>query len=251
MTKKSATIYTAEQLSVLDKPRIPKHVAFIPDGNRRWARANGLPAAKGHQKGADILMDIVKAAKALGIKVVTFYIFSTENWSRNPLEVKALLYLLNTYLKTNCSVMQSNGIRMQSIGDLSRFPSGVRKTIETTKEATSACEDIQMVLALNYGARDELRRAAQKLCEDCINKVIHSKEVTETLISRYLDTSGWDDPDLLVRTSGEQRLSNFLLWQTSYTEIYSTPVLWPDFNSQHLLEAILEFQKRERRLGGA
>lgn len=244
-------IYSAKQLETLDKERIPVHVAFMPDGNRRWARKNKLSAAQGHLAGANILMDIVKAAKELKIKVVTFYTISTENWSRDPLELRALLWLLESYLRDQQQTMIDNGVRMHSIGDLKRFPLNIRKTIQATKDATAHCTDIDMVLALNYGARDEIRRVFINILDDFSNQKLKREEITENLISRYLDTGPWQDPDLLIRTSGEQRLSNFLLWQTSYAEMYTTNVLWPDFSSQHLLEAILEFQKRERRLGGS
>lgn len=245
----SSSIYTPTQVAAVDISRIPHHVAFIPDGNRRWAKSNNLSTKQGHEKGAETLMDTVKAAKELGIKMVTFYSFSTENWSRNPLEVQAIMWLLNTFLTEQRPLMVRDGIRLQTIGDLSRFSSSVRQTIQDTKDATVHCGDFDLVLALNYGGRDELRRAVQKICEDYAKKTFTSKEVTETLISHYLDTKHWNDPDLLIRTSGEQRMSNFLLWQTSYTEIYTTAVLWPDFSSQHLLNAILDFQKRQRRLG--
>ncbi len=239
--------YTAEQLHALNPARVPRHVAFIPDGNRRWAKKRETSAAKGHREGADILMDIVKAAKALGVKASTFYIFSTENWTRDAVEVQALLWLLESYLIEQCPVMLENEIRFQTIGDLSRFPACVRETVQATKDATAHCATMDLVLALNYGARDELRRAFQSMLNDEIWK---KETVTEALISQYLDTVQWPDPELLIRTSGEQRLSNFLLWQTSYTEVYTTNVLWPDFTPKNLLTAILEFQQRERRLGG-
>lgn len=242
--------YTPEQLKSLDKSRIPKHVAVIPDGNRRWAKKHHVSAFQGHQKGADILMDIVKASKELGIKVVTFYIFSTENWTRNDEEVKAVLWLLETYVTEQCQTMLAHGIRLQTIGDLARLPDSVKQALQATKDATAECHDIEMVFAVNYGGRDEIRRAMQAILDDYADQKIKREEVTERLISRYLDTNRWSDPDLLIRTSGEFRFSNFLIWQTSYTETYIADILWPDFNPTNLLEAVFSFQKRERRLGG-
>lgn len=241
--------FSPEQLISLDKTRIPKHVAFIPDGNRRWAKKQHLPALEGHREGADILMDIVKASKELGIRVVTFYIFSTENWLRDHEEVHAFLWLLESYVTEQCETMVENGVRLQTIGDLSRLPASVRHALTTTKEATSQCHDIDMVFAVNYGGRDEIRRAVQAILDDYASQRIKREEVTERVISRYLDTSHWTDPDLLIRTSGELRFSNFLIWQTSYTEVHIADVLWPDFNSTHLLEAVFSFQKRTRRGG--
>lgn len=248
---KKPSIYTSKQLEQLDQKRIPHHIAFIPDGNRRWAKANGISIAQGHQKGADVIIDIAKAAKALGVKVFTIYLFSTENWSRNPLEIQALMWLLEAHLKAQLPLMLEEGIRMHTIGDLNRFSKRIQDAIQKTKDATEHCNSMDMVWALNYGARDELKRAVQSICKEYENKNITLQEVTESLISRYLDTNQWRDPELLIRTSGEQRLSNFLLWQTSYAEIYTPQVMWPDFSAQHLLDAVLEFQRRERRLGGA
>lgn len=243
--------YTREQIQLLDRNRIPKHIAIIPDGNRRWAKKNNLSVMQGHRQGADNLMEIVKAAKALGIKVITFYVFSTENWSRDPIEVRALLWLLESYLIEQRPVMLENGVKLQTIGDCSRFPNSVRRTIQESKDATNHCEDIEMVLALNYGSRDEIRRAVQLILDDIASKgILPVEKVTESLISGYLDTAKWPDPDLLIRTSGEKRFSNFLLWQSSYTELYIDQVLWPDFHPRNLLNAVVEFQKRDRRLGG-
>jgi undecaprenyl diphosphate synthase len=245
--KQECSFYTPEELAALDKRRVPRHVAFIPDGNRRWARERDASSARGHREGADILMDIVKAAKSTGVGYVSFYIFSTENWARDPLEVQAILWLIDSYLKEQCPTMVENGIRLQTIGDLSRFPSDIFETIQQTKEATAHCQDVEMILALNYGGRDEIRRAIQAILQA---GNIAPEDITEDVIRSYLDTALWPDPDLLIRTSGELCLSNFLLWQTSYTEIYTANVFWPDFTPQHLLEALFNFQRRERRMGG-
>lgn len=240
--------YTPEQLLAVEQGPIPHHVAFIPDGNRRWAKKRGVSVAQGHREGADRLIDIVKAAKALGIKTVTFYSFSTENWTRSQLEIQAIFWLLESYLIEQCPTMVNSGIRYNTIGDLSRFPASVRQTIQQTKNNTAHCNAVEMIMALNYGGRDELKRAFASIVE---TRAWEKEAITESLISRYLDTAGRPDPDLLIRTSGESRLSNFLLWQTSYSEIYMTDVLWPDFTPTQLLKAVLDFQKRDRRLGGA
>lgn len=244
-------IYSPEQLRYLDKSRIPSHIAFIPDGNRRWAKKHVLKTIMGHRAGADILLNIVKAAKELGVKTVTCYTFSTENWARSAEEVQSFLWLLESYLIEQRSAMIENGVRLKSIGDLSRLPKSLSTVLQDSKEATSSCHDIDLVMAINYGGRDELRRAVKAMCEDFSAQKLKAEDITEATIAKYLDTAEWKDPDLLIRTSGEMRISNFLIWQTSYTEVHLCDVLWPDFTSQHLLAAILDFQKRQRRWGGA
>ncbi len=239
-------IYSAEDFSQVNPALVPQHIAIIPDGNRRWARNHSTTAQSGHREGADNLLEIIKAAKELGVKAVTFYTFSTENWNRSQEEVKALMYLLQIYLTEKRQAMLDNGIRFCTIGDLSRLPDEVKSTVQETKEITSNCQDMDMILALNYGARDEICRAVKTMMSDNIKH----EEVTEDLISRYLDTHPWTDPELLIRTSGEMRLSNFLLWQASYTEVYLSDVFWPDFRPVHLLKAVINFQNRERRMGG-
>lgn len=250
LTGETEKFYTIEQLSTLDPQHIPQHVAFIPDGNRRWAKRLEFSSVEGHRHGADILMDIVKAGKEMGIKVMTFYFFSTENWLRAKEEVHALMWLLQTYLSEQCQTMIDNGIRFQCIGDLSKIPEDVYKTVQETKQATALCDKVELVLAINYGSRDEICRAVQAIAADHKNDKFSSKEIDERLISSYLDTATFPDPDLLIRTSGEMRISNFLLWQLSYTEIYAPKTLWPEFTPNHFLDAIMEYQKRERRLGG-
>lgn len=243
--------FSAEQLALLDKGFVPKHVAIIPDGNRRWARQQEFSTNEGHHQGADILMDIVKSGKELGIKTMTFYTFSTENWQRAPEEVDALMWLLQTYLTDQKQEMLDCGIRFDCIGDLKRIPKELYDTIIETKAATAQCSQIEMVLALNYGSRDEICRAIQQVITDCENKKILKEQVSPQLFAQYLDTAPWGDPELLIRTSGEMRISNFLLWQLSYSEIYVSNVLWPDFRPYHLFEAVYSFQQRDRRLGGS
>lgn len=246
-----SSIFPVEQLKKLDFNKIPTHVAFIPDGNRRWAKKNHISIMQGHRKGSDNLMEIAKAAKVLGIKVITFYIFSTENWNRDTFEIRTLMWLLESYLIEQRPTMLDLGVRFQTIGDTTRFSQRIQRTIRETKEITSHCKDIEMVLALNYGSRNEICRAVQSILSEYSKNPSLAKEgIPENLISQHLDTAKWPDPDLLIRTSGEVRLSNFLLWQSSYSEIFIVDVLWPDFHPHHLLNTIIEFQMRERRLGG-
>lgn len=243
-------IYTHEQLHALDKTHIPRHVAFVPDGNRRWARKKLMSVLQGHRQGADTLMDIVKAAKEIGVKTLTFYTFSTENWSRPATEIRAFFQLLKSYLKEQCQDMIDNGVRLHTIGDPAKLSKNMNAVLDSIKASTAHCKDIDLVLAVNYGARDEIRRAIHSIVDDYSQQKIKKEGITEAAISRYLDTAQWTDPELFIRTSGECRVSNFLLWQISYAEVYVAETLWPDFTPQHLLEAVLSFQKRVRRLGG-
>ena len=242
--------FSDEQLSQIQKARIPLHVAIIPDGNRRWAKKHKKLQFKGHKAGAANIIEIVKAGKAIGIKALTFYLFSTENWNRSKDEVAALMWLLKKFLKDNCKEMQEQGVRLKTIGDSNTLPIDVLAVVEETIKATADCSGIDMVLALNYGSRDEIRRTFHCILDRYSEGTLKKEEVTEKLIASYLDTKPWGDPDLLIRTSGEKRISNFLLWQLSYSEIYFTELFWPEFKPIDLLEAVLDFQKRERRLGG-
>lgn len=225
---------------------IPKHIAIIMDGNRRWALQRGLPPAMGHWEGAEILTDIVQSASYAGVQTLTVYSFSTENWTRPSKEIEALMDIFELSLLRKKEQMVRDGVRLDAIGDLSRLPARVQNALAETKRATAHCEKINLVLALNYGSRNEIARAVSKI----VSQGFAPEEITEELISRHLDTSLWGDPDLLIRTSGELRVSNFLLWQISYAEIYVTDVLWPDFSPSHLMEAMLAYQGRRRRLGG-
>lgn len=244
------TLFNPQKLASLDKARIPRHVAIIPDGNRRWAKKQEECFDKGHEAGASNLIEIVKAGKEIGIKALTFYLFSTENWTRSQEEIGALMWLLQEFLKENCQTMQEQGVRLKTIGNLDALPKEVLSVVEETIQATAHCNQIDMILALNYGGRDEICRAIHRILDNCSEGKLKKEQVTEKLIASYLDTQSWEDPDLLIRTSGEMRVSNFLLWQLSYTEIYVTELLWPEFKPNDLLEAVADFQKRERRLGG-
>jgi undecaprenyl diphosphate synthase len=234
----------------LDLARIPKHVAIIMDGNRRWAKNQGLSPMVGHWKGAEVLRLISESAANIGIKVLTVYAFSTENWSRGAEEVHSLMKLFEMYLRSQKDHMVASGVKLDVIGDIDRLPLSVKETVRDVKAATANGSRIELVLALNYGARDDIKRAVVSILEDVEKGVLSKKDVSEKLIASYLDTAKWEDPELLIRTSGEKRLSNFLLWQISYAEVHYVDVLWPDFNEEALLDAILEFQKRDRRTGG-
>ena len=245
-----SSLYTPDQLALLDENRIPQHIAIIMDGNRRWAMQRDLHPTLGHWEGAEVLVASVEAAIAIGIKAMTVYAFSTENWDRSQAEIDAFTLLLKIYLLQQREHMIKNGVRLNAIGNTSRFPPFILELLDEVKEATSKGTKIDLILALNYGARDEIRRACEVLLDRCLSQNLKKEDVTEELLSSCLDTAHWPDPELLIRTGGEMRLSNFLLWQLSYAEVYVTQVLWPDFSSHELLIAILEYQKRKRRFGG-
>ncbi len=231
---------------------VPRHIAIVMDGNRRWAKKRGLPATYGHWKGSDVIAKIVRFASQLGVKVLTLYAFSTENWKRSQEEVDELMKLISFYLHKNMQFMEEESVRLETIGDLALLPESVQETIAVAKKKTAKGSQITLVLALNYGGRDEIKRAFVKIANDLEEGKLQKKDISENLISTYLDTASLGgDPDLFIRTSGEKRFSNFLLWQISYAEVYMTEVLWPDFTPSDLLDAIKEFQKRSRRLGGA
>jgi undecaprenyl diphosphate synthase len=239
----AAFVYTPEELSRLDPSLSPKHVAIIMDGNRRWARQKGLLPMMGHWEGAEALVSLVRAAYFLGIQRLTVYSFSTENNARSQVEIDALMELFEEYLISQREMMVREGVRLDAIGDIEKLPSSVRRALDETREATALGDKVHLILAMNYGARDEICRAVAKIVAKGI------QEITEETISMHLDTRGWDDPDLLIRTSGEMRLSNFLLWQISYTEFYTADVLFPDFSPKDLYQAVLSFQERQRRGG--
>lgn len=248
--REAKEIFSPDMLSLIDPKKIPKHVAIIMDGNRRWAKLRGLPPIMGHWEGAEGLIDVVRSAAQLGITTLTVYSFSTENWERPGNEIEALMNIFQVYLIRNRDLMIREGIRLSAIGDLSRLPFSVREAFEQTRLATQNADRINLVLALNYGARDEIRRAIVKILQENENQKVEIESITEEYIASRLDTKDWGDPDLLIRTSGELRLSNFLLWQISYAELYVTDVLWPDFSPMRLYEALLAFQQRNRRHGG-
>ena len=234
----------------IDPDRIPVHVAIIMDGNGRWARKRGLPRVAGHRAGVRTVDKIMEDAVALGIKVLTLYTFSTENWKRPKTEVGALMELLYKNLLNKRRKLIENNVRLRISGDISGFPESVRKEISETLSATEHCSKMIMNLALGYSGRGEIVKAAQILARLAARGDIDPDHIDETLFARYLTTGDLPDPDLVIRTSGEYRVSNFLLWQASYAEYYFTEVCWPDFSRQHLEDAIVAYQHRERRFGG-
>ena len=229
---------------------IPGHVAIIMDGNRRWARKKGLPAVAGHREGVKSIERILKAADEIGVKILTLYTFSTENWKRPKKEVGLLMKLLEYYLDNEYKKLADNNIRLTTIGNLDRFTPGLQKKIEKIKKLTEKNSGLTLNLALNYGARNELVNAARRIAEDVKAGRIKTSDVSEELFSKYLYTGAFPDPELLIRTGGEYRVSNFLLWQISYSELYITKKFWPDFGKRDLEEAISAYNKRERRVGG-
>lgn len=237
-------------LAQLRPDRMPAHVAIIMDGNGRWARQRGfLDRIRGHEAGIQSVREATTSGAQLGLKVLSLYAFSKENWQRPGPEINALMSLLNRFLVTERGLLQDNNIRLISIGDRDDLPANARKNLEKTIELTADNTGMTLNLALSYGGRDELTRAVKSLATRFADGSIRPDQVNETLISDSLDTQGLPDPDLLVRTSGEMRVSNFLLWQIAYSEIHVTPVLWPDFRRSDLLQSIVEYQRRERRFG--
>jgi undecaprenyl diphosphate synthase len=245
--------FSNEELSLALERPLPRHVAIIMDGNRRWMEKQFLGKATnplgGHWAGAETLTKIVEAASDLGLKILTVFGFSTENWGRSQEEIDTLLLILETYLENNRQKMVDEGVRFHAIGDLTPFSENLKNTIEMTTQATERGSGIHFVVALNYGGRDEMLRVLMRLSEEMISGKLSREGVSEEIISKYLDTAPYGDPDLLIRTSGERRISNFLLWQLAYTEIYVTETLWPDFTARDLLKAVLDFQRRQRRRG--
>ena len=228
---------------------IPNHVAIILDGNGRWAKAKGLPRTAGHVQGAKTVEQICEDAYNMGIQYLTIYAFSTENWTRPDSEVATLMNLLRNYMKNSIKRAQKNNMCVRVIGDKSRLAEDLQQSIAQLEQETRENTGLHFQIAINYGGRDELRRAVTKLAEQVAAGTLKPDDMSEELIAATLDTAGIPDPDLLIRTSGEQRISNFLLWQTSYAEPYFTPVLWPDFNKNELAKAVEAYQKRDRRYG--
>ena len=233
-----------------DEYKIPAHVAIIMDGNGRWAKKRGLPRTAGHAQGARVVEQILEDADHMGIRYLTVYAFSTENWTRPDTEVKALMNLLRTYMKTSLFKCAKNNVRIRVIGDKSRLDEDLQKSIANLEESTKSNTGIGFQIAINYGARDEMRRAVQKLAGRVQRGELSPEEITEESISNELDTAGIPDPDLLIRTCGEERLSNFLMWQLSYSELYFTDAAWPDFTKEELEKAVDAYNHRERRFGG-
>jgi undecaprenyl diphosphate synthase len=229
---------------------IPNHVAIILDGNGRWAKAKGMPRNYGHVKGCENLEKICDIAKDLGIKYLTVYAFSTENWKRSKDEVDGLMKLFRNYTKKCLKIAKKNNMRVRILGEPSAFDEDLQQSIRELEEFSKDYDELHFQLALNYGSRDEITRAVKRMLRDQKEGILDGETVTEDTIAGYLDTAGLPDPDLMIRTSGEERLSNFLLWQLAYTEFYFTPVPWPDFGRDELIQAIEKYNSRDRRYGG-
>lgn len=232
-----------------NRMRVPNHIAIILDGNGRWAKKRGMPRSYGHVKGCENLEDICEVAKELGVKYLTVYAFSTENWKRSKEEVDGLMKLFRNYLKKCIKISQKNNMRVKVIGDISAFDPDIQESIAKLENFSKDFTELHFQIALNYGSRDEITRAVNRMLEDQKAGKLETP-VEEETISNYLDTAGIPDPDLMIRTSGELRLSNYLLWQLAYTEFYFTDVPWPDFKRDELVKAIEKYNERDRRYGG-
>ena len=233
-----------------NEKKVPAHVAIILDGNGRWAKKRGLPRSMGHREGCKVVEQTVEDAAKLGIRYLTVYAFSTENWKRSAEEVGTLMQLFRYYMKRLLKVAKANNVRVCMIGERSRFDNDIIEGINRLEEETRDNTQMTFTIAVNYGSRDEITRAVRHMLKDCQTGILFPDQVSEETISGYLDTREIPDPDLLIRTSGEERLSNFLLWQLAYAEFYFTDVLWPDFNKAELEKAIEKYNSRDRRFGG-
>jgi undecaprenyl diphosphate synthase len=229
--------------------QVPRHVAIIMDGNGRWAKERRLPRTLGHREGMKAVREVVEGGLEAGIEVLTLYAFSEENWRRPAVEIGALMGLLEEYIARETAELRQQGVHVQVIGDLNRLPAAKRDAVDKLVDGTRGGTKLQLNLAISYSSRAEIARAARRLAEDVLHGRLALEDVDEEALSLRLYTAGLPDPDLLIRTSGEFRISNFLLWQLAYTELYITPVLWPDFDRRHLFQAVLDYQGRERRFG--
>ncbi len=230
--------------------KVPQHIAIILDGNGRWAKGKGMPRNYGHAQGSKNVERICEEAWRMGIKYLTVYAFSTENWNRPKGEVDALMKLLRNYMKSCLKTAAKNDMKIRVIGDIKTLDEDIKSRIRELEEATVNNGGLNFTIALNYGSRDELTRAAKRMAEDCAAGKLDPEKINETVYESYLDTHGIPDPDLMIRTSGEQRLSNYLLWQLAYSEFYFTDVPWPDFTKEELVKAVEEYNHRHRRFGG-
>lgn len=228
---------------------VPRHVAVIMDGNGRWARERHLPRPFGHRAGMTAVRAVIEAASDVGVEVLTLFAFSDENWQRPPTEISALMSLLEEYIAREAAELVEQGVRVRILGDRARLGPGARAAVERVERDTAAGAKLALNLCISYSSRAEIARAARLLAEDVLKGAKRLEDIDEAALREKLYTAPWPDPDLLIRTSGEQRISNFLLWQLAYTELYITPVRWPDFDRQAFFEAVLDYQRRERRFG--
>jgi len=251
MLSETERLELEEQLKqeILDGRDVPRHIAVIMDGNGRWARSRSRPRVFGHLSGRHAVRQTVMGCRELGVGVLTLYTFSVENWQRPPAEVSSLMRILQQTLREQRDEMRQNGIRLQVVGRMADLPRAVQKTLNETIEFLGGGRDMLLNLALSYGGRTELTEAARAIAREAQAGRLDPEQVDEATVARHLYTAGLPDPDLLIRTSGEVRISNFLLWQVAYSEIWVTPVLWPDFKKEHLFRAVLDYQHRERRFG--
>ncbi|WP_196827021.1 isoprenyl transferase [Flavobacterium sp. CG_9.1] len=236
-------------LQNIDVAKLPKHLAIIMDGNGRWAKQQGLLRALGHESGTKSVKVIIEASAKLGIEFLTLYAFSTENWNRPKLEVDTLMKVLINSLKKELTTLQKNNIKLNAIGNIDKLPKSAQKELLDVINKTSSNTQMTLTLALSYGSREELVAAVRNICSKVKNNIISIDAIDDSIINEHLYTQNLPDVDLLIRTSGEHRISNFLLWQIAYAELYFTDILWPDFKEQDLYEAIVSYQKRERRFG--
>ncbi len=241
--------YGKNLLEEIDFTRLPAHIAIIMDGNGRWAEKNRLHRVEGHRKGVEVTREIIEAASDLGIRVLTLYAFSTENWKRPKREVFALMQLLKHYLGKEIGNLHDRNVRVRAVGDLDRIPPGAKKVILRSVEKTRGNSGLTLNLAVNYGARAEIIDGIRKILKDAEEGRMKTEEITQETFERYLSTAGLPDPDLLIRTGNEMRISNFLLWQIAYTEFWVSPLFWPEFTKQDFYTAISDYQKRSRRFG--
>jgi undecaprenyl diphosphate synthase len=237
------------EVASLDPHRLPRHVAIIMDGNGRWAKKRLLNRIKGHEKGADAVRAVVKACREVGISYLTLYAFSTENWQRPRMEIEALMTLLQRFLQTEARELLTNNIRLDTIGETDRLPADVRRSLEQVMSQTRGNDGLRLILALSYGSRSEIIHAMRKIASEVAAGRLSPAAIDEAVLSQTLFTHDIPDPDLLIRTSGEMRLSNFLLWQLAYAEFHFTSTLWPDFGKAELVHILTDFQRRERRFG--
>lgn len=238
-----------QKINRLDKDRIPLHVAIIMDGNGRWAKSKGFVRSDGHAEGVSTVHRVTKMSSDLGIKFLTLYAFSTENWNRPQEEVDTLMYLIGWAIERELPELLANNVKINLLGDIERIPEEPRQRLFYARNATAHCTGLQLNMCLSYSSRWEITEAARKLARLAAQGILNPEDISENTISDNLSTAGMPDPDLLIRTGGEQRISNYLLWQIAYSELYFSPALWPDFSDEDYIDAIIDFQNRERRFG--
>jgi len=251
MSVENLELLSEEEIKdIIDQTKLPQHIAIIMDGNGRWAKNRGLPRVEGHRNAVKSVHEVVKGCGEIGVDILTLYAFSTENWKRPSIEVRALMRLLQEQLRKQTRELNENNVQLRVIGQIDRLPKTVKQELKDSIELTQKNTGLILNLALNYGGRQEIVQAAKRIALSVKNEKLEIDEIDEEKFKSFLYTSGLPDPDLLIRTSGEMRISNFLLWQSAYSEFYITPVLWPDFSRRALFIAIVEYQKRNRRFGG-